>query len=121
VEGVVDDEESLVRTDAPTVKDAAEATTEADEGDFLLPVSASRALTPSDVEGMSDHDLYLVRSEIYARHGFVFEDSELNSYFGAKSWYAPAGSFAQSQLSDLERKNVCLMLSIEQARGTRYL
>jgi hypothetical protein len=48
----------------------------------------------------------LMRNEIFARHGYVFSNPELNNYFKAKSWYAPKNDFNSSLLSIFEKELV---------------
>ena len=75
---------------------------------------------------MSNEDIFYARNEIFARHGRMFSDPNLQAYFNSKTWYNPIYSPAEfdslpSPLNDYEQKNVQLMLSIEQARGSAYL
>ncbi|MCR5775279.1 MAG: protein kinase [Lachnospiraceae bacterium] len=53
--------------------------------------------------------LCYARNEIYARHGYIFNSSELKDLFGSKSWYEgtiPANGFNISMFNDDERYNV---------------
>lgn len=75
---------------------------------------------------MSDYDLYYARNEIFARHGRMFNNSDLQSYFNSKSWYDPIYSPAEfeamkSPLNDVETANVKLMLDVEQKRNSPYV
>lgn len=42
-----------------------------------------------DLTGKSFHELRLLRAEILARHGFLFMDYVMRSYFNTKEWYQP--------------------------------
>ena len=55
---------------------------------------------------------------IDARHGYVFESEELRDYFESQSWYHPnprfsPGEFDEGVLSDIERTNIDLIVSME--------
>ena len=88
--------------------------------------TSDRYYTQSDVDNMSNYDLYFARNEIYARHGRMFNNSDLQDYFNSKSWYNPTYTPEQfdsmaSPLSDIEQKNCTLMLQEEQARNSPYV
>lgn len=57
--------------------------------DYILPESNSRFYSEAEIKGLSEHDLFIARNEIYARHGRMFNDDELKTYFSSKSWYSP--------------------------------
>lgn len=57
-------------------------------GDFIFEDSDSRYLKASDLKKLSKKKLRLARNELYARHGYIFEDEELSEYFSDKDWYA---------------------------------
>lgn len=100
------------------------STASASSNDYVLADSATRGYSRSELEKLSNHDLFIARNEIYARHGRKFKSSELQQYFGSKSWYTPtieSDDFADSMLSDIELANARLMLEIETARGSEYI
>lgn len=89
--------------------------------DYVLEDSAVRYLIQEDLQGMSAEQLRLARNEIYARHGYQFDDPALNEYFTSKSWYYPAGGdkrFYECLLNIYEKYNVQMILAAEQ--GTEY-
>lgn len=56
--------------------------------------------------------IWLARWEIYARHGCIFEDEELNRYFMGQLWYLPAVAqkdFSDSALNAYEKENLALL------------
>ena len=57
--------------------------------------------------------LRIMRNEILARHGYVFEDEDLKEYFGKQPWYKPAKSNDGIELSFVERLNVELIKNAE--------
>ena len=65
----------------------------------------------------------MARNEIYARHGRLFIDEELQNYFDSCSWYEgyiePEDFDEKSELSKCERKNAKLILKYEKKKGYR--
>lgn len=81
------------------------------------PVTSVRVLDPSEVANLSAGDLRLMRNEIFARHGHVFQSADLRAYFGQQSWYSPQAGDATGRLSAIERRNVETIQAAE--RGAR--
>lgn len=82
------------------------------ESEYILPSSAERLLTESDIQGLSLQELNYAKNEIYARHGRMFDSPELQNYFNSKQWYEGKYSaedfdanYSASLLSDTEKKN----------------
>ena len=95
--------------------------------DYVLPGSASKCYSRSELEKMSLWELYLARNEIFARHGRGFKNQYLTYYFATKRWYTQTytpeefDAISSSQLNDYELKNVQTMYEIEQSRNSPYL
>ena len=59
--------------------------------------------------------IYLAKNEIYARHGYIFSDPDLQNYFMGQIWYTPQserGEFDDSVFNEYEKENLSLMLEI---------
>ena len=86
------------------------------DSSYVLPDSSSRYLSESEVSGLSKQDLMYARNEIFARHGYIFQDAGLKQYFESKSWYhgtvAP-GDFTSSMLNAFEEANIKLIKKYE--------
>lgn len=99
----------------------AQESNSAADGDYVIPDSSSRLLGSSDLSGLSEWELRIARNEIYARHGRMFNDSALDSYFRGKSWYVPsiaAENFDDNTyLSKTELKNAKLISDYEASMG----
>lgn len=81
---------------------------------YLLNGSQSRYLEASDLKNLTEKELILARNEIYARHGFVFSDEDLQTYFCTKSWYTPAGTIvSETSLNEHESNNIKLIQMYE--------
>ncbi|MCL2059784.1 MAG: YARHG domain-containing protein, partial [Oscillospiraceae bacterium] len=61
--------------------------------------------------------LILGRNEIYARHGWVFDDIELQIYFNQQDWYVPLYDNDSIELNTFEETNVLTILEIEKILG----
>lgn len=74
----------------------------------------SRLLTDNELLQMSKAELRLLRNEIYARHGYIFQSKDLREYFSRQSWYY--GHITNQNdvpLNTTERKNVELIKRYE--------
>ena len=78
----------------------------------LYPYTSLRKLTHADVAHLSKHDLRIMRNEIYARHGYIFQSKDMKQYFSKQSWYRPTTS--NVKLSSIEQYNVNFIKSYEQ-------
>ena len=72
-----------------------------------------KKLTLEDLKGKTLQDLYLMRNEIYARHGRPFKTYELFAYFMGKEWYKPRKDYSDRELSPVEIHNAKLILEKE--------
>jgi hypothetical protein len=78
----------------------------------------SRLLSPSDLIGLDDWQLTILRNTVYARHGYRFVRRDLQSYFSAQSWYSPRESsqdIVHRQFNRYEQSNVELISQIQHA------
>lgn len=57
--------------------------------------------------------LSLMRNELYARHGYKFKSKKWQDIFADKLWYKPIKTNEDSNLSDIEKCNIQLILSLE--------
>ena len=92
-------------------------------GDYLLP-SDSAYITTEDLVGHTQEELSLMRNEIYARHGYNFQNESLRNYFLAQSWYVPiegvnADTFGSDNMSPYERANLKTIMDYEREMGWR--
>ena len=98
--------------------DIKEETTEkkADTGEYIFPDSNSRKLSKDDLKGFDVVMVRRARNEIFARHGFIFNDEGLDSYFQSKSWYngtVPPSEHSNVKLNEYETANRDLFLEVE--------
>ena len=91
--------------------------------EYIFPDSDKKYLSEDEVRSVDESQLSLGRNEIFARHGYIFNDDSINQYFKGKSWYqgtVPADQFdMDSVFNDFEKKNVELIKKVEnEVNGT---
>jgi hypothetical protein len=62
----------------------------------------------------SKERLRLLRNDVYARHGYVFQDHELQEYFEKQPWYRRDPEFDLSELTENDRKKIGFIKKLEQ-------
>jgi hypothetical protein len=65
-------------------------------------------------------DLRVLRNEVYARHGRIFKDPELQKYFLAQSWYKPNPDFKDEQLNEIEAANLAKIKQAEESATSKF-
>ncbi len=78
---------------------------------YILPESSVRYLDASEISSLSNEQLALARNEIFARHGYLFQNQKYADYFNSKSWYVQNPNFSGDleELNAYERYNVNLI------------
>lgn len=102
----------------------APAPTPSGDSSYVLPDSTSRVYSTSELGGLSLVDLSHARNEIYARHGYIFQRTDVLNYFKGKTWYnptVPAKDFSWDTLSSTEKQNALNILEVEKSRNSPYL
>lgn len=64
------------------------------------------------IKSVSPLIVWLAEYEIYARHGCIFQDEDLNNYFMGQLWYLPViaqEDFSDAELNACEKKNLMLL------------
>lgn len=78
--------------------------------------------TVQNLSKLDSYGLKITRNEIYARHGRMFNDKDLQEYFERQKWYVPqtaSNDFDSSCLNEVERYNIELIKTYEQQVGGR--
>lgn len=76
---------------------------------------ATEEITETMLEGLFVEDLRVLRNEIYARHGRIFKDKELQKYFVSQPWYQPNPDFKDEMLTEKEYKNLAIIRQAEES------
>lgn len=124
-DGDADSQDAAGSSGATGSEDAGSVQTEAAD-DYVLADSSDKYYSKSDLEKLSNRELYFARNEIFARHGRGFNNDDLQSYFNQKDWYtkqySPEDFDAMPDvLNKYEKKNTETMLAIEKERNSPYL
>lgn len=67
-------------------------------------------------EGESLHKLRIKRNSIYARHGYIFKNRRLRTYFKRKWWYNPDPQFSVNRLTKEEQEFVQKVKELEKKK-----
>lgn len=78
------------------------------------PQASFRLLSRSELSTLSREDLSLIKSEILAEHGYIFQDENSANYFNAQEWYQARQENVDSLFSDVEKHNYQLLTQLEQ-------
>ena len=71
-------------------------------------------MNDSELNGLSKDDLKIMRNEIFARYGFIFQEGgKMNNYFKNEGWYKPKLNNVDSKLTQLEKYNIRLIKNYE--------
>jgi hypothetical protein len=73
----------------------------------------TRPVSRRILEGLFIEDAQKLRNEIYARHGKVFKDKNIQKYFESFEWYKPDPKFNEKSLGQIERRNYAAILAYE--------
>jgi len=71
-----------------------------------------------DLRGKTDTELTFLRNEIYAKYGRKFITPKYKDYFNSKEWYKVNPHFSDAFLTETDKKNVALILSLENSPKT---
>lgn len=96
------------------IREAEERHAEAEyEEDYLFPESSKVKLTEERIRQLDPELWPYARNEIYARHGYKFQNVKYAEYFASKSWYH-AGGFSENDFSEIELYNIKMIKQLEQ-------
>jgi len=73
----------------------------------------NKTISEQMLQGLSLHELRLLRNEVYARHGRMFRAEWLQQYFYTQPWYTPNENFQDDQLSGNDKLNVETIVKFE--------
>ena len=95
-----------------------EGLAEEDTTGMIFP-DADVRLTDADLEGMSKNELKSALYEIYARHGYIFQNEDTQEQFEEYSWYEPTIDAddwdGEEELSSVELANEKLLKAASKA------
>lgn len=74
-------------------------------------------ITDEDLSYYSKDEIAAIRNEIYARHGYPFQQEKWQNYFAQFAWYQPNANFSESSLSEIERTNINTIINYEKSHS----
>ena len=77
------------------------------------PFTKTRLVTHSDIANLSKQELRLMRNEIFARYGLIFNSADLKKYFNSLEGYTERLNDVTAFLNDIETKNIDFIKSYE--------
>lgn len=86
--------------------------------EYLYP-SDRQYITTDELDLYTHEEIVLIRNEIYARHGYIFQTTDIQNYFASKSWYYPNSNYDESLLNSIEKANIDTIVEYEKAMGWR--
>ncbi len=92
---------------------AGEGTPPADLNALEDPTKLDKLLKLSDLDDYSPRDLKLLRNTVFARRGRPFKTPLVQGHFATVTWYKPDPAYKDSRLTEVDKKNVQLILSLE--------
>ena len=81
--------------------------------DFLIDGSD---LTEIPLRNLSPAELRLLRHTIYARHGRIFADGDLQRHFDSREWYSVNEAYSDDLLTAEDHRNIAVFL-VAEGRG----
>lgn len=78
------------------------------QSEYIFSFSDTRVISDAEINNLHRDLLIYARNEIFARHGYVFNNLELKNYFESKAWYRPNPSFKGDTegLNLIEKENL---------------
>ena len=88
---------------------------------YAMGDSDRRYLGAADLSNQEHDYLVVIRNEIFARHGYIFGNDNLRTYFYCTDWYQPNPNFSNSSFNKYEKANVTLCdLYERKLEGVRF-
>ena len=103
--------------DSTSVSDSSGTTTK--EKGIIFPTSSTKVISKKKIAALSDSKLRKAINEIYARHGYKFNNKDLLEYYSKYDWYEPTESDQQAvkdSFNSTEQTNISRM---EKERDSR--
>lgn len=79
---------------------------------------AARSITSAEIASVSLDNLKLLRGIVFGKHGRVFKDPAIRRYLESRTWFAATTGFQNSELNDMERKNLDVIRDAEARKHT---
>lgn len=84
------------------------------------PETSTEYLDPEYAENLLPEEIEYRRNEIYARHGYSFQNLKIRRVFDEKLWYVPMSVDIRDQLTEMEAHNIDMMYNYEEYYDEYY-
>ena len=92
-----------------------------DYSDCIFPYSSQAYIDETEAYYLTDDELQEAINELYARHGRIFDDEEIQAYFSSKSWYVPvARGIEKENFNEYEKYNWEILTKERKSREPDY-
>ena len=81
---------------------------------------STEPLAEGTLGDMFAEDLRVLRNEVYARHGRIFKDKDLQKYFESQPWYKANPDFKDDQLNEIEAANLAKIKAAEESATSKF-
>ncbi len=81
---------------------------------------STEKLRENQVSELKKADIYVLRNSIYAKHGYSFKKRQLRVFFDSHDWYMPVHVNIKSDLTEIEKQNIKLLLRYEKYAEEYY-
>ncbi len=98
----------------PVSKNPININTKTDKSSREYAFVSTQRVTEAELKNYSKSQLRIMRNEIFATHGYIFQSQDLQAYFGGKSWYRPQYQNVDAKLSDIEKYNINVIKRAEE-------
>lgn len=87
------------------------------DNEYICSALSETYLAEGDFSKLNKHQIQLLINEIYAKHGYKFNDGEWANYFSNKTWYVGVKSdVKESDFNDFEKSNMEILKNIRSAK-----
>ena len=81
------------------------------------PIASNKTLQQQDLKNLSKYELTIMRNEIFARYGYIFnQGGDMDTYFRRTEWYNPRFTDVDNQLTEIEKKNINFIQNYESSK-----
>ena len=88
-----------------------------DEGVYMVgdyPFTSTKLVTEKELQKYTSQELKIIRNEIYARYGFIFQSNgQMDKYFSQKNWYKKSNKQVDQWLTSIELRNIETIKKVE--------
>lgn len=90
------------------------------EEGIIFPNSSEELINKNNIESLSDEDLRYAINELYARHGYIFKDEGLKTYYEQFDWYEgqiKSDDFSMELFNETEIENIEMLQKERDSRN----